>query len=329
MTRVFSGIKPTGPVQLGNLLGALRHWVGRPGRRRHHLLRGRPARPHRAPGPGRAAGPHPRAGPAAPGRRHRPRPVDPLRPEPRARAHRALVDPRVHRRHRRAAAHDPVQGQERGRRVRLRRAVHLSGADGRRHPPLRHRRVPVGDDQRQHVELARDLAVRFNHRYGDTFVVPEADDPDGRRPGDGPAAPARRRCRSRRTRPRARSSCSTTSTSVAKKIKRAVTDTDTEVRYDPDGQARRVEPAVDPRARAPAGTRRRSPTATPATATSRRPPPRPWSRRSGRSRRATPSWPPTPPAPRRSWPRGPTRPAPWPPRCSSGPGRNLGLLPPA
>jgi len=27
MTRVFSGIKPTGPVQLGNLLGALRHWV--------------------------------------------------------------------------------------------------------------------------------------------------------------------------------------------------------------------------------------------------------------------------------------------------------------
>ncbi|GAA5227682.1 tryptophan--tRNA ligase [Paeniglutamicibacter antarcticus] len=34
--------------------------------------------------------------------------------------------------------------------------------------------VPVGDDQRQHVELARDLATRFNHRYGETFVVPEA-----------------------------------------------------------------------------------------------------------------------------------------------------------
>jgi len=34
--------------------------------------------------------------------------------------------------------------------------------------------VPVGDDQRQHVELARDLAVRFNHAYGDTFVVPRA-----------------------------------------------------------------------------------------------------------------------------------------------------------
>ena len=34
--------------------------------------------------------------------------------------------------------------------------------------------VPVGDDQRQHVELARDIAQRFNHQFGETFVVPEA-----------------------------------------------------------------------------------------------------------------------------------------------------------
>lgn len=34
-------------------------------------------------------------------------------------------------------------------------------------------RVPVGGDQSQHVELARDLALRFNHTYGPTFVVPE------------------------------------------------------------------------------------------------------------------------------------------------------------
>ncbi|OXS53318.1 tryptophan--tRNA ligase [Cohnella sp. CIP 111063] len=33
--------------------------------------------------------------------------------------------------------------------------------------------VPVGDDQKQHLELTRDLAGRFNHRYGDTFVIPE------------------------------------------------------------------------------------------------------------------------------------------------------------
>ena len=34
--------------------------------------------------------------------------------------------------------------------------------------------VPVGEDQRQHLELMRDIAIRFNGRYGDTFVVPEA-----------------------------------------------------------------------------------------------------------------------------------------------------------
>lgn len=33
--------------------------------------------------------------------------------------------------------------------------------------------VPVGDDQRQHLELARDIATRFNNRFGDTFVVPK------------------------------------------------------------------------------------------------------------------------------------------------------------
>ena len=33
--------------------------------------------------------------------------------------------------------------------------------------------VPVGDDQRQHIELARDIAQRFNQRYGETFTVPE------------------------------------------------------------------------------------------------------------------------------------------------------------
>jgi tryptophanyl-tRNA synthetase len=34
--------------------------------------------------------------------------------------------------------------------------------------------VPVGDDQRQHLELTRDLAQRFNHIYGDTFIIPDA-----------------------------------------------------------------------------------------------------------------------------------------------------------
>ncbi len=39
--------------------------------------------------------------------------------------------------------------------------------------------VPVGADQRQHVELTRDLALRFNHRYGPVFTVPEVVVPEG------------------------------------------------------------------------------------------------------------------------------------------------------
>lgn len=38
----------------------------------------------------------------------------------------------------------------------------------------RPQRVPVGEDQRQHLELARDLAQRFNTRFGKAFVIPEA-----------------------------------------------------------------------------------------------------------------------------------------------------------
>jgi tryptophanyl-tRNA synthetase len=38
--------------------------------------------------------------------------------------------------------------------------------------------VPVGDDQRQHIELARDIAQRFNSRFGETFVIPEGRIPE-------------------------------------------------------------------------------------------------------------------------------------------------------
>src|SRR5690349_17841921 len=34
--------------------------------------------------------------------------------------------------------------------------------------------VPVGKDQRQHLEIARDIATTFNNQYGETFVIPEA-----------------------------------------------------------------------------------------------------------------------------------------------------------
>jgi tryptophanyl-tRNA synthetase len=91
--------------------------------------------------------------------------------------------------------------------------------------------VPVGEDQRQHIEITRDIAIRFNHRFGDTFVLPKAVTPkagarvmDLQDPGskmsksgesgaglvnlmDDPAA-------------------------ISRKFKRAVTDSDNEVRYD-------------------------------------------------------------------------------------------------
>jgi tryptophanyl-tRNA synthetase len=41
----------------------------------------------------------------------------------------------------------------------------------------RPRQVPVGEDQRQHVELTRDLAIRFNHTYGPVFTIPEITTP--------------------------------------------------------------------------------------------------------------------------------------------------------
>ena len=46
-------------------------------------------------------------------------------------------------------------------------------------------KVPVGKDQKQHVEMARDIAQRFNHHFGETFVIPEAviDEQTGRAPG--------------------------------------------------------------------------------------------------------------------------------------------------
>lgn len=92
--------------------------------------------------------------------------------------------------------------------------------------------VPVGDDQRQHVELTRDLAMRFNARYGETFVIPEA---------TFPQAGARVMDLQEPTSKMSKSADSASGTilvlddpkAIEKKIKRAVTDTEAEVRYDP------------------------------------------------------------------------------------------------
>ncbi|GAC1317191.1 MAG: tryptophan--tRNA ligase [Acidimicrobiales bacterium] len=93
-------------------------------------------------------------------------------------------------------------------------------------------RVPVGDDQRQHLELARDLAIRWNHRFGDTFTVPEPAIPKmGARVMDL-QEPTAKMSKSRGT-PQGRIDVFEDPASIARKIKRAVTDADGEVRYDP------------------------------------------------------------------------------------------------
>jgi len=95
--------------------------------------------------------------------------------------------------------------------------------------------VPIGDDQRQHLELTRDVAQRFNYRFGETFKVPE---------GVYPKVGGRIMDLQEPT-----NKMSTTTSSeqgalyivdppdtIRKKFKSAVTDSGKEVRYDPEGK---------------------------------------------------------------------------------------------
>jgi len=91
--------------------------------------------------------------------------------------------------------------------------------------------VPVGDDQRQHVELARDVAIRFNSRFGDTFVVPKAVFPAvGARVMDL-QHPERKMSKSEDS-PQGTILVLDEPTAIAKKIRSAVTDSGSEVRHD-------------------------------------------------------------------------------------------------
>ena len=95
--------------------------------------------------------------------------------------------------------------------------------------------VPVGDDQRQHIEITRDIAIRFNHRFGDTFVLPKAVTPKaGARVMD-------------LQNPSAKMSKSASGDAglvylldepavIERKFKRAVTDSSSEVAYDREGK---------------------------------------------------------------------------------------------
>lgn len=91
--------------------------------------------------------------------------------------------------------------------------------------------VPVGDDQKQHVELTRNLAQRFNHRFGETFRVPEPFIPEvGARIYDlqDPTSKMSKSASS----PNGLINLNDTDKQIAKKIKSAVTDDGTEIRFD-------------------------------------------------------------------------------------------------
>jgi tryptophanyl-tRNA synthetase len=96
-------------------------------------------------------------------------------------------------------------------------------------------RVPVGDDQRQHLELARALALRFNRRFGPTLVVPEAAIPTvGARVMDL-QHPERKMSKSVDS-PLGTIMMLDEPADIERKVKKAVTDTDGEVRYDPEAK---------------------------------------------------------------------------------------------
>jgi tryptophanyl-tRNA synthetase len=96
--------------------------------------------------------------------------------------------------------------------------------------------VPVGEDQRQHIELTRDIAARFNSRFGDTLVVPDVrilkesakvfdlQNPESKMSKSGES-------------PQGIVWLLDEPSVVAKKIKSAVTDTDREIRFDTENKA--------------------------------------------------------------------------------------------
>ena len=94
-------------------------------------------------------------------------------------------------------------------------------------------RVPVGDDQRQHLELTRDVAERFNSRYGETFTLPAAAIQKIAARVMDLQEPTNKMSKSSES-PMGTVGIFEDTTSIAKKLKRAVTDSENEVRFDFD-----------------------------------------------------------------------------------------------
>ncbi|EGL18499.1 MULTISPECIES: tryptophan--tRNA ligase [unclassified Paenibacillus] len=92
--------------------------------------------------------------------------------------------------------------------------------------------VPVGEDQKQHLELTRDLAARFNHRYGDTFTIPEPYIPEvGARIMS--LDDASKKMSKSNPNPGSFIAMLDEPSVIRKKLSRAVTDSGREVKFDP------------------------------------------------------------------------------------------------
>ncbi len=96
--------------------------------------------------------------------------------------------------------------------------------------------VPIGDDQRQHVELTRDVAERFNQRFGETFVVPEVAIPEEGARIKNLQEPERLMSTTRGA-PQGVVRLIDPPDTMRKKFKTAVTDSGTDVRHDPEQKA--------------------------------------------------------------------------------------------
>ena len=91
--------------------------------------------------------------------------------------------------------------------------------------------VPVGEDQRQHIEITRDIAIRFNHRFGDTFVLPKAVMPKAGARVMDLQDPTSKMSKSADTDSGLVNLLDDPAV-ITKKFKRAVTDSESEVRFD-------------------------------------------------------------------------------------------------
>ena len=93
--------------------------------------------------------------------------------------------------------------------------------------------VPVGDDQRQHVELCRDIATRFNNWFPDTFTIPEAFVP---KMGARVMSLGQPENKMSKSEPDGCVFLMDKPEDIMRKFKRAVTDCETAVRYDPENK---------------------------------------------------------------------------------------------